>query len=219
MDGIKLVIFDCDGVLIDSEVISAAMLIRELDGHGVTIDAEYVVRNFLGRSYPVVLETIRRDFQLDLPPEFEAQYRARLLAAFETDLKVMPGAADTLSAMRLPWCVATSSSQPRAERSLQIAGLRDLVGDRLFTAGQVKRGKPAPDLFLLAAETMGFAPSDCLVIEDSLNGIRAAHAAGMRVWRFTGGTHLLGRDLTAPDDARAHRDIADFSPFSVETCR
>lgn len=213
MNDIGLVIFDCDGVLIDSEVISAAMLIRELADHGVAIDADYVVRHFLGRSYPTVLSTIRRDFEINLPPEFEAQYRARLLAAFESDLKVVPGVADLLAAMDLPWCVATSSSQTRAERSLRIAGLDALVGNRLFTAGMVANGKPAPDLFLLAARTMGVAPDRCLVIEDSLNGIRAARAAGMRVWRFTGGTHLLGRDLTAPEDARADRNFASFSEF------
>lgn len=213
MNDIGLVIFDCDGVLIDSEVISAAMLIRELADHGVAIDADYVVRHFLGRSYPTVLATIRRDFAIDLPAEFEAQYRARLLAAFETDLKVVPGVVDLLGGLHLPWCVATSSSQTRAERSLRIAGLDALVGDRLFTAGMVANGKPAPDLFLLAARTMGVAPERCLVIEDSLNGIRAARAAGMPVWRFTGGTHLSGRDLTAPDDARADRHFASFADF------
>lgn len=215
MNGAKLIIFDCDGVLIDSEVISAAMLMRELADHGVVIDADYVVRHFLGRSYPTVLSTIRRDFDVALPPEFEAQYRARLLTAFETDLKVMPGAAPLLRRLDVPWCVATSSSQTRAERSLRIAGLDGLVGDRLFTAGMVANGKPAPDLFLLAARSMGVAPQDCLVIEDSLNGIRAARAAGMRVWRFTGGTHLAGRDLTAPRDARADRDFASFDALEA----
>lgn len=216
MDGIELVIFDCDGVLIDSEVISAAMLIRELADHGVRIDADYVVRHFLGRSYPTVLATIRRDFDITLPTDFEAQYRARLLAAFETDLKVVPGIERVLRGMRLPWCVATSSSQSRAERSLQIAGLDALVDKRLFTAGMVANGKPAPDLFLLAARIMGTAPDRCLVIEDSLNGVRAARAAGMRVWRFTGGAHLRGRDLTAPDDARADRHFASFHDFPLE---
>ena len=86
-----LVIFDCDGVLIDSEIISARMLVDELAGLGVQIDLPYVARHFLGRSYPTVMATIRREFGLDLPPEFEDQYRSRLMAAFEDGLQIMPG--------------------------------------------------------------------------------------------------------------------------------
>jgi HAD superfamily hydrolase (TIGR01509 family) len=205
-----LVIYDCDGVLIDSEVISAQILIEELAGYGVTIDRAFVTRHFLGRSYPVVLSEIRTRFGVALPEAFEADYRARLLAAFEARLQVMPGARAALEATALPWCVATSSSAPRATRSLEICGLAALVGERLLTSSQVSRGKPAPDLFLLAARRMGVAPGRCLVLEDSLNGIRAAHAAGMAVWRFVGGSHLAGLDLDEPDDARPERRIASF---------
>jgi HAD superfamily hydrolase (TIGR01509 family) len=192
-----LVIFDCDGVLIDSEIISARMLVAELDRMGVGIDLAYVAQHFLGRSYPTVMNVIRKDFGVDLPPEFEDAYRARLLAAFEEGLRVMPGAGEVLDGTGVPWCVATSSSRKRAERSLEIAGLRDRVGERLFTAADVAQGKPAPDLFLHAAGRMGVAPGSCLVVEDSLNGIRAARAAGMEVWWFTGGSHLAG--LPLPD--------------------
>lgn len=208
-----LIIFDCDGVLIDSEIISARMLIAELATQGVAIDLDYVARHFLGRSYPTVLKQIRAEFGLDLPEDFEARYRERLLAAFEHDLQVMPGVAEVLDRLALPWCVATSSSRLRAERSLAIAGLSGRVGARLFTASQVERGKPAPDLFLLAAAEMGVAPARCLVIEDSLNGIRAGLAAGMEVWRFTGGSHLAGRDLTTPPEAAPNRTFASFAEF------
>jgi HAD superfamily hydrolase (TIGR01509 family) len=205
-----LLIYDCDGVLIDSEVISAQMLIEELAGYGVAIDRAFVTRHFLGRSYPVVLSEVRTRFGVALPETFETDYRARLMAAFESRLQVMPGARDALEATAIPWCVATSSSAPRAARSLAICGLADLVGERLFTASQVTRGKPAPDLFLLAAERLGAAPERCLVLEDSLNGLRAARAAGMAVWRFVGGSHLAGLDLDEPDDARPERRIASF---------
>lgn len=210
-----LIIFDCDGVLIDSEIISAQMLIAELALNGVTIDLDYVATHFLGRSYPTVLQQVRRDFALDLPADFETRYRERLLAAFERDLQVMPGVAALLDRLTLPWCVATSSSRPRAERSLEIANLSQRVGSRLYTASQVERGKPAPDLFLLAARQMGADPARCLVIEDSLNGIRAGLAAGMTVWRFTGGSHLRGRDLTAPEDARPALDFDDFGQLAA----
>lgn len=208
-----LVILDCDGVLIDSEIISLSMLIAELAARGVHVDLDYVSRNFLGRSYPTVMRQIRDQFGLDLPSEFETQYRDRLLAAFQTDIKVMPGVRAALDGLALPRCVATSSSPKRAEMSLGLTGLGDLVGPRLFTASMVDRGKPAPDLFLHAAAACGADPARCLVIEDSLTGIRAGLAAGMTVWRFTGGSHMAGRALTQPEDATPHLVFNDFNTF------
>lgn len=218
----ELIIFDCDGVLIDSEIISAQMLIDELAKLGVHIDLAYVARHFLGRSYPTVMGTIRINFGLDLPPEFEDQYRARLLSAFERDLRIMPHVAQVLDQLALPFCIATSSSPRRAEFSLSLVGLGHVAGNRLFTASMVTRGKPAPDLFLHAAQACGVDPAHCLVIEDSLTGIRAAHAAGMEVWRFTGGSHLSGRELDEPEDARPHRSFASFADFFTldpDVCR
>lgn len=208
-----LVIFDCDGVLIDSEIISACMLIDELGTLGVRVDLDYVARHFLGRSYPTVMAQIRRDFSLDLPAAFEDAYRARLLAAFERELKVMPGASEVLTALPLPCCVATSSSPRRAEQSLRMTGLWPLVEGRVFTASEVANGKPAPDLFLHAAARMGARPDRCLVIEDSLTGIRAAHAAGMEVWRFLGGSHLGAAADAEPADATPDLRFASFDQF------
>ncbi len=208
-----LVIFDCDGVLIDSEIISAQMLIDELARLGVEIDLAYVSKYFLGRSYPTVMEQIRREFGLDLPPAFEEQYRNRLLKAFEADLRIMPHVREVLDALRLPFCIATSSSPRRAQRSLEIVGLAHLIGPSLFTSTMVAQGKPSPDLFLLAARAFGVPPARCLVIEDSLNGIRAGLAAGMTVWRFVGGTHLTGEHLEEPVDARPHLRFASFMDF------
>lgn len=208
-----LVIFDCDGVLIDSEVISARMLIAELAGLGVAVDMAYVARHFLGRSYPTVMATIRKDFGLDLPESFEEGYRSRLLAAFERELRIMPHVRQVLESLGLPYCVATSSSPRRAEKSLRLVGLEGLVQGRVFTASEVARGKPAPDLFLHAAARMGADPARCLVIEDSLTGVRAGLAAGMEVWRFTGGSHLQGMPLESPEDARPQRVFDSFAQF------
>jgi HAD superfamily hydrolase (TIGR01509 family) len=208
-----LIIFDCDGVLIDSEIISARMLVSELALLGVDIDMAYVTDHFLGRSYPTVMKMIRKDFNVTLKPEFEDQYRSRLLAAFASELKVMGHVVPMLGALKTPWCVATSSSPSRAARSLEITGLRALVGPRLFTASEVAEGKPAPDLFLHAAARMQIAPDRCLVIEDSLNGIRAARAAGMAVWRFVGGSHLAGGLADEPSDARPDLRFASFADF------
>ncbi len=213
MSEFDLVIFDCDGVLIDSEIISARMLVAELARLGLTIDLPYVERHFLGRSYPVVMETIRREFGLDLPPDFETQYREALLAAFQGELKVVPHVHDVLTRIAVPFCVATSSSPRRVEMSLKLVGLSDLVGDRVFTSTMVARGKPAPDLFLHAAERMGAAPARTLVIEDSLTGLRAGLAAGMTVWRFVGGSHLGPQAPEEPEDARPHRRLVSFAEF------
>jgi HAD superfamily hydrolase (TIGR01509 family) len=213
MTEFDLVIFDCDGVLIDSEIISARMLVAELARLGLTIDLPYVERHFLGRSYPVVMETIRREFGLDLPPDFEAQYREALLAAFQNELKVVPYVHDVLAGIGVPFCVATSSSPRRVEMSLMLVGLSDLVSGKVFTSTLVARGKPAPDLFLYAADKMGSRPERTLVIEDSLTGIRAGLAAGMTVWRFIGGSHLGASAPTEPDDARPHRRLASFADF------
>ena len=213
MSEFDLVIFDCDGVLIDSEIISARMLVAELMRLGLTIDLAYVERHFLGRSYPVVMETIRREFGLDLPPDFEAQYRESLLAAFQSELKVMPHVREVLARIAVPFCVATSSSPRRVEMSLNLVGLTDLVGSRVYTSTLVARGKPAPDLFLYAAEKMGVAPDRTLVIEDSLTGLRAGLAAGMTVWRFVGGSHLGPDAPLEPDDARPHRRLVSFTEF------
>ena len=213
MQPIDLVIFDCDGVLIDSEVISAAMLIAELKDHGVVVTREFVSRHFLGRSYPVVLREIREQYGVTLPDRFEADYRARLLAAFARDLRVMPGVVSVIGGLARPYCLASSSSPERVALSLDLTGLTDLFGPRIYTASRVARGKPAPDLFLFAAAEMGADPARCLVIEDTLIGVRAALAAGMQVWRFTGGSHLAGLDLSAPDDARAHQAFDRFADF------
>lgn len=211
----RLVIFDCDGVLIDSEMISARMLVEELSKLGLSIDLDYVARHFLGRSYPVVMETIRREFGLDLPPAFEDRYRERLLDAFRQDLRIMPGVREVIAGLAVPCCVATSSSPRRVAMSLDLVGLAPLVSGRVFTATQVSRGKPAPDLFLFAAAQMGVAPAECLVIEDSLTGIRAARAAEMPVWRFTGGSHLQGRDAPEPEDARPDARFSSFADFAT----
>ena len=185
----ELVIFDCDGVLIDSEVISAGVLVELAAEAGIAFDAAHVREHFLGRSFPAVAQSIRDDFGIPLPADFEARYRARLLERFESELRPTQGIVKLLARLAVPACVATSSSPPRAARSLAIAGLDGFL-PHVFTASLVPRGKPAPDLFLHAAAAMGVPPERCLVIEDSRPGLLAARAAGMEAAYFTGGSHL-----------------------------
>lgn len=208
---VGLIIFDCDGVIADSEVLSAAVLIDQLAGLGIAITPADVRREFLGRSFPTVAQTIRAQFGQPLPDSFEADYRARLLDRFALELRPTPGVMAVLEGMQMPACVATSSSPQRVARTLQILGLTDRFAGRVFTASQVRYGKPAPDLFLLAAERMGCPPADALVIEDSAPGIAAAQTAGMRVLHYAGGAHLRGAEpMFLPQGVQSFDNWGDF---------
>ncbi len=208
---IDLVIFDCDGVLIDSELISAKILIHELENLGAAVDFGYFRENFLGRSFPKVAQVIRETFDIELPDGFEALYRQKLLEEFEVSLKPTNGIDDVLANLGVASCVATSSSPARVERSLGLTGMAGHFGKNVFTASMVTNGKPAPDLFLFVAETMGFAPKNCLVIEDSQPGIEAALAANMSVWKYAGGSHLRGGVAMNSDDSR---DLVSFDNWA-----
>ena len=187
---VDLVIFDCDGVIADSEVISATLLVRQLLPHGIGIDADYVFRNFVGKSFPIVADIIGERFGVALPSTFVGDYRAALREAFADSLETTPGFLDVLGQLTCACCVATSSSAPRVAHTLEAVGLTDHFGADVFTASQVANGKPAPDLFLFAAREMATPPARCLVIEDSVAGIAAGLAANMKVWRYVGGSHI-----------------------------
>ncbi len=203
----ELVIFDCDGVLVDSEMISARILIGLLNELGLDVDLAHVQRYFLGRSWTKVAAEIRTQYGLDLDSDFEERYRETLLHTYETELSAMDGIEKVLNELNVQNCVATSSTPKRVTRTMELSGLDIYFGDRLFTASQVKNGKPAPDLFLLAAEMLNVPCSSCLVIEDSIPGVVAAQAAGMEVWWFNGGSHLQG--ITR----ETHKELRDVKSF------
>jgi HAD superfamily hydrolase (TIGR01509 family) len=209
----SLVIFDCDGVLIDSEMLSCDALIEALAEFDLLVDRDFVFRNCIGHSFPEVVEKLSDLSGYRLSERFAHAYRAALLKSFETNLRPMRGVEAMLATLGLPFCIATSSSTERVERSLLTAGLSGL-GVPVFSASMVSRGKPAPDLFLLAAKEMGVRPQECLVIEDSVPGIRAARAAGMSVWRFTGGSHFkLG--FGQGDPALADAELSTWEEFTA----
>ncbi|MBS7544176.1 HAD family hydrolase [Ancylobacter oerskovii] len=210
-----LIIFDCDGVLIDSEVLSARALIDELACHGIAVDVDFVARHFIGRAYPVILAEVRERFGVVLPASFETDYRARLIAGFERGLSPMPGAVEMLERLDVPCCVATSSSPPRLAASLRISGLEQFFVGRAFTASEVARGKPAPDLFLHAAARMGADPAACVVVEDSVAGLQAGAAAGMETWHFTGGSHFGHMNIVLPDALRPQARFAGFAELQA----
>lgn len=185
-----LVIFDCDGVLVDSEMLSASVLMAMLEEIGLPITAEIFRTDFLGRSFAGAASRAHQRFGRPLPDGFEGDYRERLLARMRSDLKPMEGVTPVIDALLVPHCLATSSSPARLGVSLGVTGLESYFRDRAFTASEVKNGKPAPDLFIHAAARMGVDPSRAIVIEDSEQGVRAGLAAGMAVCHFAGGAHV-----------------------------
>jgi HAD superfamily hydrolase (TIGR01509 family) len=193
------VIFDCDGVLVDSEVLSAGVLTSLMSEFGFEITRDIFRADFLGRSFANASARATQRFGKPMPDNIQLIYRNRLLAEMRVSLKAISGVHETLNAMTAEYCLATSSSPERLATSLEVTGLDRFFSNRCSTSSEVKNGKPAPDLFLLAAERMGVKPENCLVIEDSLMGIEAAQAAGMQVWQFVGGSHMQ------------HTDVAMFS--------
>jgi HAD superfamily hydrolase (TIGR01509 family) len=191
-----LIIFDCDGVLVDSEPLSVRVLVRALHRRGVEMTEAEAYGHFLGRSLSTMKQILDDEYGFHTGPEFLEEMRVDLYDLFKTDLQPIPGIAEAIDAlgpdgMGLPICVASSSQPERIRLSLTITGLIDRLDPHLFSASMVKNGKPAPDLFLHAAKEMGVAAESCIVIEDSPAGIEAAHRAGMAAFAFTGGTHAL----------------------------
>ena len=185
----KLIIFDCDGVLIDSEVIACRMMAEALTAEGYPISTEDMVHRFVGLAAKTRQAQVERELGHPLPHDFEAAAQRDLRAAFQHELRAMAGIADALDALRVPVCVASSSGADRLRYTLDLVGLHGRFAGHVFSADSVAHGKPAPDLFLFAAARMQVAPADCLVIEDSTAGVQAAVAAGMPVLGFCGGGH------------------------------
>ncbi|MCK1715708.1 MULTISPECIES: HAD family hydrolase [unclassified Bradyrhizobium] len=208
-----LIIFDCDGVLVDSEVLSCQCLSDVLAELGIALSPDQALELFLGRSTKAI-EQHYRDLGQDVPEIFLPRLKSRVLETFAASLEAIPGVAAVLSGLKGPFCVASSSDLDRISLSLDVTGLAPHFGDRLYSAQMVRHGKPAPDLFLHAAEQMQADPSRTVVIEDSVSGVQAAKAAGMTVWGFVGGSHYRGRDGHAIlSGAGADRIFARMSDF------
>jgi HAD superfamily hydrolase (TIGR01509 family) len=186
---VDLVIFDCDGVLVDSEVISCRVHAETLTRHGYPITADQVLVRFLGVSDREARQTIESEMGRLLPQDFEAQIGHAALQRYASELTAIPYVGEAIDAIGVPKCVASSGTHEKIRHGLTCAGLYDRLAPDIFSATQVERGKPAPDLFLFAAERMHATPARCIVIEDSIPGIKGARAAGMTVLGFHGGSH------------------------------
>lgn len=185
----RLVIFDCDGVLVDSEPLAIRVLVEGLAGIGYRIDEATASDRFLGHSLAAVQAMLRDELGFDLSTDRLEAMRSSLFDHYRAELKPIPGILEALDRLTIPYCVASSSLPERIRVSLEVTGLLSRFAPNIFSADMVHRGKPAPDLFLHAAERMGVEPAACLVIEDSAPGIAAAFSAQMRAFAFLGGSH------------------------------
>jgi HAD superfamily hydrolase (TIGR01509 family) len=179
-----LVIFDCDGVLVDSELITNRVFARMLNEVGIAVSLEDMFERFVGRSMPQCLEIITQLLGHPVPPHFVEQYQTQSAAALRSELKAVPDIETVLSTLRIPYCVASSGTHEKMQTTLGITGLLPQFRGKMYSVTEVAQSKPFPDVFLHAARQQGASPADCAVIEDTPTGVRAGVAAGMTVFGY-----------------------------------
>jgi HAD superfamily hydrolase (TIGR01509 family) len=202
----ELVIFDCDGVLVDSERIAVRIEVGLLAELGMPLSEAEIVERFVGRSPAVMRSAVERHLGRPLPGDWESQFQRLYNEAYEVELRPIDGIQAALDAITSATCVASSSEPTSLRYKLELTGLYERFAGNIFSASQVRNGKPAPDLFLFAAERMGVAPEACVVVEDSRFGLEAARAAGMDAFGYAGSVTpaemLEGERTTVFDDMR-----------------
>ncbi len=211
-------IFDCDGVLVNSEALVIDVERQFLADLGLIYDdIEYLTR-FVGTSDKDFVAALRSDHAGRgtgvFPEDFLAQVRAVTFRRFTANLRAIEGVEQVLARLSVPKAVASSSTVRSLKRKLALTGLAGWFGEHVYSAEHVVHGKPAPDLFLHAVDRLGVPAAECVVIEDSVNGVRAGVAAGMRVWGFTGGGHAdagLGQRLAEAGAERVYDRFADMA--------
>ena len=183
---IRHIIFDCDGVLIDSEEISMEIDRRLLAENGVHISEGEMHQRFVGKTFAAMVSEVEAQTGKPLPTDLEARKDVLMLEVYRKELKPIAGVREALSAIAMPKSIGTNGPRARAMEALRIVGIQQHFGERMTTFEDVKNGKPAPDIYLLAAKRAGFAPAECAVVEDSVTGVAAAVAAGCVTFGFTG---------------------------------
>ncbi|MEO7146330.1 MAG: HAD family hydrolase [Terrimesophilobacter sp.] len=187
MSAVDLVIFDCDGVLVDSEVVAVTVIQRVLADVGWEISIDEVVERFVGGSKEHFHDQVEGHLGRSFAPGWTDKYSPWYQEAFRRELRAVEGIERAIDALSVPSCVASNSSYERVRSSLELTGLLERFEGRIFSAQDVENPKPAPDIYLAAAERMGAQPARCVVVEDSKFGVQAARAAGMRVLGYAGG--------------------------------
>lgn len=212
-------ILDCDGVLVDSELITARAGSECFTAAGAPVSPDEILERFAGMTAKEITGTLFGERGLSVPPGTVEAWRSAVAVAFERELRPMPGVEAALAAIPMPKCVASSAHPDRIALALRITGLAHHFGDAVFSGVSVARGKPAPDLFLHAAQAMKVAPDHCIVVEDSVSGVTAAKAAGMAAIGFVGGSHCHEHhhskllDVGADRIARSMADLPQAVTF------
>ncbi len=185
MSKYKCIIFDCDGVLVDSEPISNLVLVDMANDYGANIDLEYAMKHFKGNSMQGCVDIISGLVKEKLPDDFIANYRSISYDAFKQNIKPVEGVKEVLDALEVPFGVASSGPVEKIRLNLELTGLLPYFENNIFSCYTINKWKPNPAVFLWAADIMGFKPTDCAVIEDSITGVRAAKSGGFDVFGFT----------------------------------
>lgn len=210
---ISHVIFDCDGVLIDSENISMSVDMALLAENGIHLTETEMYLRFVGPTFEDMVAGLEREYGKTLPPDLAARKDVMMLERYRRDLKPVPGVIPMLREITLPKSIGTNGPRDRALEALRLTGLEPFFGDRLTTYEDVEYPKPAPDVYQLAAKRAGFNPAHCLVVEDSVTGATAALAAGCKVIGFTGVAHdptAKARELKALGVSHVIHDMGEL---------
>ncbi|PIF29908.1 HAD superfamily hydrolase (TIGR01509 family) [Flavobacterium sp. 9] len=184
---VKCIIFDCDGVLVDTEKIGNGILLLMGAEHGFEMKLEDAYREFNGRNLKECFLHIENAIGKKLPDNFESEYRKRSFEAFKTQVKPMEGIVEFLNKLEIPYCVASSGPVDKIRLNLEVAGLLDKFENKIFSSYQINSWKPDPGIFLHAAKEMGFDVKDCIVIEDSKAGVISGIKGGFKVYGFANG--------------------------------
>jgi HAD superfamily hydrolase (TIGR01509 family) len=185
MSKYKCVIFDCDGVLVDSEPIGNQILVDMANQLGANIDLEYAYKHFKGGKMQSCVDKIARLINQPIPEDFTALYRQRSFEAFKANIQPVKGVKDLINNLDIPYCVASSGPENKIRLNLEHTGLLPYFENTIFSCYAIQKWKPSPAVFLWAAETLGFNPKDCVIVEDSLTGVKAAKNGGFDVIGFT----------------------------------
>ncbi|WP_323789333.1 HAD family hydrolase [Psychroserpens sp.] len=185
MSKYKCIIFDCDGVLVDSEPIGNQVLVDMANELGANIDLEYAYKHFKGGKMQSCVDKISVLINQPIPEDFTTRYRQYSFEAFKTKIQPIQGVIDLIQSLKIPYCVASSGPENKIRLNLELTGLLPYFEHKIFSCYTIQKWKPSPDVFNWAAETLGFNPHECLVIEDSLTGVRAAKNGGFDVIGYT----------------------------------
>jgi HAD superfamily hydrolase (TIGR01509 family) len=181
----KCIIFDCDGVLVDSEVLGNQVFVDMANEYGAGLDISYAMKHFKGGFLNDSIRHVEAIIQKQLPMGFETEYRKRSYAVFSTQLKPVKGIEKVLGKLTVPYCVASSGPQEKIKRNLTTAGLASFFQDNIYSCYDIGKWKPDPAIYLHASKSMGYPPTECLVIEDSIKGAKAATSGGFDVYGYT----------------------------------